>query len=170
MKEETSSPVSDVILEQGGEVGANVNVSKGVLRLRVLLLAIPHALSDVKSFAVSRNMLAHFQPEGFSDPKPSSRKKGKQNSIATFCHRNDLLGFPARKCGFALLPFVHNRKPDVLEAPVTRMKLLTFFVNRRCDDGLHHLKIGDDCLVGQWRFCSLHCCNQFSRRLRCCES
>jgi len=40
------------------------------------------------------------------------------------------------------------------------MQLLTLFVYRRRDDGFHHLKIGDDSLVGQWRFCSFHRNNQ----------
>src|SRR6266404_1015536 len=40
------------------------------------------------------------------------------------------------------------------------MQLLTLFVYCRRDDGFHHLKIGDDGLVGQWRFCSLHRNNQ----------
>src|SRR5260370_2487316 len=40
------------------------------------------------------------------------------------------------------------------------MQLLTLFVNCRRDDGFHHLKVGDDSLVGQWRICSLHRNNQ----------
>src|SRR5712664_903987 len=40
------------------------------------------------------------------------------------------------------------------------MQLLPLFVYCRRDDGFHHLKIGDDSLVRQWRFCSLHRNNQ----------
>ncbi len=48
-----------------------------------------------------------------------------------------------------------------MKVPVTRMQLLTLVVNCRRDDGFHHLKVGDDSLVGQWRFCSLHRDYQF---------
>src|SRR5262249_29249463 len=130
-----------------------------VLRFRVLLLAVPHTLSDVESFAVLRDVLTYFQTEGFPDPKSGSSEKGKQNSVTTFRSRNDLLDFPNRKRWLALLLFVDDGKPDVMEVPVTRMELLTFLVDGRRDDGLHHLKIGDDCLVGKWRLCSLHCTN-----------
>src|SRR6266478_4652774 len=45
------------------------------------------------------------------------------------------------------------------------MQLLTLFVNCRRDNGFQHLKVGDDGLVGQWRFCSLHRSNQLPSNL-----
>src|SRR6267143_4951429 len=45
------------------------------------------------------------------------------------------------------------------------MQLLTLFVNCRRDDSFHHLEVGDDSLVGQWRFCSLHRSNQLPSNL-----
>jgi hypothetical protein len=56
MEEKTVGSVSDIVLEHDREIRINVNVSNGVLRLRVLLLAVPHALSDVEGFAVKRNV------------------------------------------------------------------------------------------------------------------
>src|SRR6266478_1407987 len=60
MEEKTVVSVSDVVLEHDREVRTNVNVSDGVLRLRVLLLAVPHALADVESFAVSSSRATSF--------------------------------------------------------------------------------------------------------------
>jgi hypothetical protein len=80
---ENRCSVSYVVLEHYGEVGTNVNVSDGVLRLRVLLLTVPHALSNIDSLAVRRNVLAHFQTEGLAGPKSAASYKRKQNAVAT---------------------------------------------------------------------------------------
>ena len=120
-EQKTIGSVSDVVLEQGREIRTNVNISDGVLRLRVLLFAVPHALSNVEGLAVGRNVVANFQTEGLSGPKSAASKKSKQNSVTTCGLRNDLLDLFGCIRRFALLSFVDDWKPDVMKVPVTRM-------------------------------------------------
>src|SRR3981189_540092 len=131
MEEKTVGSVSDVVLEHDREVGTNVNVSNGVLRLRVLLLAVPHALSDVKGFAVWRNVVIHFQTESLSNPKSAASQKSKQNSVATLCHRNDLLDFLDRYRWFVLLLLIDDWQPDMMKIPFRRMNFSPFFFTYR---------------------------------------